>query len=111
VAGPARILDRLACYGRIAANWVPGLRAADPGIDAKLETCLAKVADAGPYLPVEQDGNSVIWRAFELPLDQVRVLVLGQDPYPNAARATGLSFSTGPGGDVPDSLVVRVVNC
>lgn len=104
MAEAAQILDRLAGDGKIAADWVAGLRAADAGIDAELEACLAKVAGAGPHLPVEQNGNTVIWRAFELPLTQVRVLVLGQDPYPDPARATGLSFSTGPGGDVPDSL-------
>ena len=104
VARAARILDRLAGDERIAADWVAGLRAADAGIDSKIDGCLAKVAAAGSYLPVEQEKNSVIWRAFELPLTQVRVLILGQDPYPDPARATGLSFSTGPGGDVPASL-------
>jgi len=104
VAGTLRILDRLAGDGRIAADWVAGLRAADAGIDTKIEACLAKVAAAGPYLPVEQKENSVIWRAFELPLSRVRVVILGQDPYPDPERATGLSFSTGPGGDVPESL-------
>jgi uracil-DNA glycosylase len=104
VARAAQILERLAVEGEIANDWVAALRAADPGIDNKLEACLAKVAGAGPYLPDEQDGGSVIWRAFELPLARVRVLILGQDPYPDPARATGLSFSTGPRGDVPDSL-------
>lgn len=104
VTRPARILDRLAEDGSIAADWVAGLRAADANIDTKLETTMAKVTDAGPHLPLEQDGSSVVWRAYELPLARVRVLILGQDPYPFPARATGLSFSTGPGGDVPDSL-------
>lgn len=101
---PARTLDRLAGDARIAADWVAGLRAADADIDTKLEVCLANVADAGPHLPVEQQGKSGMWRAFELPLAEVRVLLLGQDPYPDPVRATGFSFSTGPGGDVPDSL-------
>jgi uracil-DNA glycosylase len=48
--------------------------------------------------------NSVLWRAYELPLREVRVLILGQDPYPDPDRAAGLSFSTGPAGDIPDSL-------
>ena len=100
----ARILDRLAGEGRIAPDWVAGLRSVDPEIDSKIDTSLARVAAAGPYLPVEDEPNSVIWRAFALPLTQVRVLILGQDPYPDAARAMGLSFSTGPDGDVPDSL-------
>jgi len=104
VTNAVRILDRLAGDGRIAPDWVAGLRAADAGIDSKIDVCLAKVADAGSYLPVEQEANSLIWRAFELPLSKVRVLILGQDPYPDPVRATGLSFSTGSGGDVPVSL-------
>ncbi|MFL6131166.1 MAG: uracil-DNA glycosylase [Nocardioidaceae bacterium] len=99
-----RILDRLAGDGRIAPDWVAGLRAADAGIDSKIDICLANVAAAGSYLPAEAEANSLIWRAFELPLSEVRVLILLQDPYPDPVRATGLSFSTGPGGDVPASL-------
>jgi uracil-DNA glycosylase len=38
---PARILDRLAGDERIAPDWVAGLRAVDPGIDSKIDTCLA----------------------------------------------------------------------
>lgn len=104
VAGDSQFLDHLAGDGTIACDWVACLREADAGIDAKLEACLAKVADAGPYLPLEKNGESVLWRAFELPPSKVRALILGQDPYPDPARATGLSFSTGPGGDIPDSL-------
>ena len=70
VAESVRILDRLAGDERIAPDWVAGLRAVDPGIDSKIDTCLARVAAAGPYLPVEDEPNSVIWRAFELPLTQ-----------------------------------------
>lgn len=35
-------------------------------------------------------------RAFEEPLDDVRVLVVGQDPYPTPGHAVGLSFAVGP---------------
>lgn len=34
----------------------------------------------------------LVMRAFELPVDQVRVLFLGQDPYPTRGVATGLAF-------------------
>lgn len=97
-------LDRLAADGRIAEDWVAGLRTADPAIDARITACLAKVSTVERYLPVETELNSVLCRAYELPLKEVRVLILGQDPYPDPDRATGLSFSTGPGGDIPDSL-------
>jgi uracil-DNA glycosylase len=44
------------------------------------------------YLPA---GDRVL-RAFQQPLDQVRVLIVGQDPYPTAGHAVGLSFSVDP---------------
>src|SRR4051794_39693574 len=104
MTGATGILDRLAKDGRIARDWVAGLRGVDTQIDSKIEACLEKVAALGPYLPAEDEQNALIWRAFELPLANVRVLLLGQDPYPRLERATGLSFSTGLDGDVPASL-------
>lgn len=100
MATASRVLDELARSGMIAKDWVPALRVADPAIDDELEDVLAKVRAASPVLP----KPSCIWRAFTLPLAQVEVLVLGQDPYPNAAHAVGLSFSTGAGGPIPGSL-------
>ncbi len=47
-----------------------------------------------------------IFRAFELcPFDQVKVVILGQDPYHGPRQANGLCFSVSPGVDVPPSLV------
>lgn len=45
------------------------------------------------YLPAGSD----ILRAFTYPFDEVRVLIIGQDPYPTPGHAMGLSFSTQPG--------------
>jgi len=33
-----------------------------------------------------------IMRAFRFPPEHYRVLIVGQDPYPNAVHATGLAF-------------------
>ena len=45
-------------------------------------------------------------RAFTQPFDEVRVLVVGQDPYPTAGHAVGLSFSVAPEvRPLPRSLV------
>ena len=44
------------------------------------------------YLPA---GPNVL-RAFTFPFDRVRVLVVGQDPYPTPGHAVGLSFSVAP---------------
>lgn len=45
-----------------------------------------------------------ILRAFTYPLANVKVLIVGQDPYPTPGNAVGLSFSTGPNQPVPASL-------
>lgn len=53
------------------------------------------------YLP---SGNDIL-RAFQDPFDDVRVLIVGQDPYPTPGHPMGLSFSTQPGVAPPRSLV------
>lgn len=46
------------------------------------------------------------FRALDLtPLDEVRVVILGQDPYHGAGQAHGLCFSVRPGVRIPPSLV------
>ena len=44
------------------------------------------------YLPA---GPNIL-RAFTFPFDAVRVLIVGQDPYPTPGHAVGLSFSVAP---------------
>lgn len=55
----------------------------------------------GEYLPRGHD----ILRAFADPFDDVRVLIVGQDPYPTPGHPMGLAFSTQPGVAPPRSLV------
>jgi len=43
------------------------------------------------YLP----AGAHVLRAFTFPFEQVRVLIVGQDPYPTPGHAVGLSFSVG----------------
>ncbi|GHA83780.1 uracil-DNA glycosylase [Modicisalibacter luteus] len=64
------------------------------------------------YLAAEKQARKIIYphsadwfRAFELtPLDQVRVVILGQDPYHGPGQAHGLCFSVRPGVPTPPSL-------
>jgi uracil-DNA glycosylase len=49
-------------------------------------------------------GPSQVMRAFELPVEKVRVLLLGQDPYPADQMACGLAFAHTPGTKTPQSL-------
>jgi uracil-DNA glycosylase len=47
-----------------------------------------------------------VFTAFQLtPYDKVKVLLLGQDPYPGEGQAHGLPFSVKPGVRIPASLV------
>lgn len=68
----------------------------------KLQAFLAQERDAGKVIfPAEAD----VFRAFELtPLAQVRVVLLGQDPYHGQGQAHGLCFSVKPGVPLPPSL-------
>jgi uracil-DNA glycosylase len=67
----------------------------------------------GGFLKAEEDAGKRIYpprgqrlRALELtPLDRVKVVILGQDPYHGAGQAHGLAFSVQPGVRVPPSLV------
>ena len=48
----------------------------------------------GDFLP----QRSNIFKAFECDPDSIKIIILGQDPYPNSAHAMGLAFS------VPDTM-------
>ncbi len=77
----------------IHPSWKPALT---PVMDtiAELGDFLQEEQEAGRgYLPARED----IFRAFTYPFDEVKVLIVGQDPYPTPGHAMGLSFSTQPG--------------
>jgi uracil-DNA glycosylase len=82
-------------------TWVPALEPVADTITAMGEFLRAEVAAGRGYLPA---GDRVL-RAFSLPLPDVRVLVVGQDPYPTPGHPVGLSFSVAPDvRPVPRSL-------
>lgn len=69
-------------------------------------------AELGRFVDAERAAHQVfpseddVFNAFSLtPLDETRVLLLGQDPYHGAGQAHGLCFSVKPGAGVPPSLV------
>lgn len=75
----------------------------DPGWADALEPVAGRIAAMGEFLRAENaEGRAYlpagrhVLRAFEQPLDAVRVLIVGQDPYPTPGHAVGLSFSVGP---------------
>ncbi|WP_433657084.1 uracil-DNA glycosylase [Nocardia sp. CA-128927] len=84
----------------------------DPGWAKALESVAERISAMGEFLREENAagrgylpaGENVL-RAFQRPFDAVRVLVVGQDPYPTPGHAMGLSFSVAPNvSPVPRSL-------
>jgi uracil-DNA glycosylase len=83
-------------------SWAAVLEPVAPTVASLGEFLREEVAAGRGYLPA---GGHVL-RAFERPLDDVRVLIVGQDPYPTPGHAVGLSFSVAPDVQpVPRSLV------
>ena len=85
----------------------------DPGWAEALQPVAGRIAEAGDFLRAEvaagrsylPAGDKVL-RAFTQPFEQVRVLIVGQDPYPTPGHPVGLSFSVGPSvRPLPRSLV------
>src|SRR6204780_1201462 len=75
----------------------------DPGWARALAPGAGQIAGAGDFLRAEiaagrsylPAGENVL-RAFRQPFDEVRVLIVGQDPYPTPGHPVGLSFSVAP---------------
>jgi len=75
--------------GLMAPDWAEALAPVDARVAAMGQFLRAELAAGRPYLP---DGERV-FRAFQRPLADVRVLVVGQDPYPTPGHPIGLSFA------------------
>lgn len=68
----------------------------------QLTTFVREAYARGPVFP----PASRIFAAFDAcPFDEVKVVILGQDPYHEPGQANGLSFSVAPGTPLPPSLV------
>jgi uracil-DNA glycosylase len=84
------------------AGWADALEPVSGQIAAMGDFLRAEVAAGHRYLPA---GHQVL-RAFGQPLAEVRVLIVGQDPYPTPGHPVGLSFSVAPEvRRLPGSLV------
>ncbi|CAJ1506655.1 uracil-DNA glycosylase [[Mycobacterium] burgundiense] len=76
----------------IDQGWAQALAPVAGQVAELGEFLRAELADGRSYLP---SGENVL-RAFTFPFDAVRVLIVGQDPYPTPGHAVGLSFSVAP---------------
>lgn len=75
-------------FEQMHPTWQTALTA-QRNLLAEIETKVTTDVAIAPALPL-------VMRAFELPVDQVRVLIVGQDPYPTPGHAIGLSFAVSP---------------
>ena len=73
-------------------GWAEALEPVADRVAAMGDFLRAELAAGRSYLP---PGPQVL-RAFQQPFDDVRVLIVGQDPYPTPGHAVGLSFSVAP---------------
>ncbi len=84
----AGLVDR----GLVAPDWAAALAPVDDRIASMGRFLREELAAGRPYLPA---GDRIL-RAFQRPLADVRVLVVGQDPYPTPGHPIGLSFAVAP---------------
>jgi uracil-DNA glycosylase len=94
-------LEGLVAKGLVAPDWSEALAPVDDQISAMGRFLREELAAGRTYLP---RGDQIL-RAFQRPLADVKVLVVGQDPYPTPGHPVGLSFSVAPDvRPVPRSL-------
>ncbi|CED90517.1 MAG: uracil-DNA glycosylase [Actinomyces succiniciruminis] len=84
----------------IHPSWAQALAPVEPTIHELGAKLRKEIAAGRGYLPAGTD----VLRAFTYPLDDVKVLIVGQDPYPTPGHPMGLSFSVQPGVRPPRSL-------
>jgi uracil-DNA glycosylase len=88
--------------GLVAQDWAAALTPVDDDIARMGVFLRAEIAAGRGYLPA---GDHIL-RAFRRPLAEVKVLIVGQDPYPTPGHPVGLSFSVAPDvRPLPPSLV------
>ncbi|GAB3249279.1 uracil-DNA glycosylase [Nocardioides dilutus] len=88
----ASALAGLVGKGLVAPDWAAALAPVDDRIAQMGQFLRAELAAGRGYQPA---GEHVL-RAFQRPLAEVRVLIVGQDPYPNPRHPIGLCFAVNP---------------
>lgn len=83
-------------------NWAKALAPVEPQIRAMGEFLREQMKQGHHILPASHN----ILRAFSIPLMSIKVLIVGQDPYPTPGHPVGLSFCTAPEvRPLPKSLI------
>ncbi|MCI1673370.1 MAG: uracil-DNA glycosylase [Bifidobacterium tibiigranuli] len=86
----------------IDPGWATALADVEPEVHRMGNFLRGELAQGRRYLPASKN----ILRAFTIPFDSIKVLIVGQDPYPTPGNPVGLSFSVAPEvRPLPKSLV------
>ncbi|MCD0451462.1 uracil-DNA glycosylase [Actinocorallia sp. API 0066] len=86
----------------VEEGWAKALAPVESDIAAMGDFLRGELAAGRTYLPAGQN----VLRAFQQPFADVRVLIVGQDPYPTPGHAVGLSFAVAPDvWPLPPSLI------
>ena len=86
----------------IDPGWAAALADVEPVVHAMGDFLRAELAAGRHYLPASRN----ILRAFTIPFDSIKVLIVGQDPYPTPGHPVGLSFCVAPDvRPLPKSLI------
>ena len=82
-------------------GWAKALAGVEPDIHRMGDFLRGELRAGRPYLPASHN----ILRAFTIPFDSIKVLIVGQDHYPTPGNPVGLSFCVAPDVRLPASLV------
>ncbi len=82
-------------------SWLPTFKGLSAEIFSIREFLGTETVAGRDWLPSPEN----VLRAFAQPLDRVKVVILGQDPYPTPGHSVGLAFSVSPAVAPPRSLV------
>jgi uracil-DNA glycosylase len=85
VSALAGLMDK----GLMAPDWAEALAPVDDRVATMGRFLREEIAAGRPYLP----SGDHVFRAFRRPLADVRVLIVGQDPYPTPGHPIGLCFA------------------
>ena len=86
----------------VEAGWAEALAPVEPDIHRMGDFLRGELAAGRRYLPSSRN----ILRAFTIPFDSIKVLIVGQDPYPTPGHPVGLSFCVAPDvRPLPKSLI------
>ncbi|RRD36527.1 hypothetical protein EII31_02895 [Leucobacter sp. OH2974_COT-288] len=86
-------------------NWLNELKKQDPDIVEKIEKALQETSKS------EIPGETNIFRAYELtPFHKVKVVILGNDPYPDKGAADGLAFSYSNGQPARNKAIKKILS-